>query len=436
MVCMQCTPSLGPSARRARRRIAAAVATSIVWLFMPVATRAQPADARGVARERERKVAAAAAPHAPAHGASVLHVGPQREIKTLAEAAKRARDGDTIEVDAGEYRRDVAVWTQNDLTIRAVGGRVRMIAVGGSAEGKAIFVVRGGRVVIEGFDFEGTRVPSRNGAGIRFESGQLTVRDCRFVDNEMGLLTGNDPKAELVVERSEFAHNKRLDGHNHQLYVGAIGKLTVRGSYFHHGHIGHLLKSRAAVNHIFYNRLTDEMGGTASYELEFPNGGVAIVVGNVIQQSSTSENGIMISFGAEGFEGSVHKLVLAHNTLVDNRPKEGVFVRVMKGEGKYGAPVTIKAVNNLLVGNDGKLEAAGPGDYVNNLHVDWDVFVRAAREDYRLAPGAAVAGKVVDPGAFEGLPLAPTHEYVHPRSLAALNGGVRHPGALQATSAP
>jgi hypothetical protein len=311
-----------------------------------------------------------------------------------------------------------------------------MIAVGGSAEGKAIFVVRGGRVTIEGFDFEGTRVPSRNGAGIRFEAGQLTVRDCRFLENEMGLLTGNDPKAELTVENSEFAHNKRLDGHNHQLYVGAIGKLTVRGSYFHHGHIGHLLKSRAAVNHVFYNRLTDEMGGTASYELEFPNGGVAVVVGNVIQQSSTSENGIMISFGAEGYEGTVHQLVLAHNTLVDNRPKDGAFLRVMKGEGKYTAPVTIKAVNNLLVGNTGKLETAGPGEYANNLNVDWDVFVRASREDYRLTPGAAVAGKVVDAGAFEGLSLAPTHEYVHPRSLATLNGGARHPGALQAVGTP
>ena len=366
----------------------------------------------------------------------VLRVGRKHEVKTLAEAAKRARDGDTVEVDAGEYRRDVAVWTQNDLTIRAAGGRARLIASGGSAEGKAIFVVRGGRITVEGFDFEGTRVPSRNGAGIRFEAGQLTVRDCRFLDNEMGLLTCNEPQAELTVEASEFAHNKRLDGHNHQLYAGSIGKLTVRGSYFHHGYIGHLLKSRAALNHLFYNRFTDELGGTASYEVEFPNGGVAVLVGNVIQQSSTTENGIMLSMGAEGYTWPRHALVLIHNTLVDNRPVDGVFVRVMQGEGKYGAPVTIKAVNNLLVGNTGKLETAGPGEYRNNFNVDWDVFVRASREDYRLVPGSAFYGKAVDPGTFEGLPLRPTHECVHPRSAAALDGGARHPGALQKVRHP
>ncbi len=368
--------------------------------------------------------------------AATINVGAKRDIKSLAEAAKRAKDGDTIEVDAGEYRRDVAVWTQNDLAIRAVGGRARLIASGGSAEGKAIFVVRGGRVTIEGFDFEGTRVLSRNGAGIRFEAGQLTVRDCRFVDNEMGLLTGNDAQAELTVENSEFAHNKRLDGHNHQLYAGSIGKLTVRGSYFHQGFIGHLLKSRAAVNDIRYSRFSDEMGGTASYELEFPNGGEVVLVGNIVQQSSTSENGIMISMGAEGYTWPRHALVLVHNTLVDNRPSEGVFLRVMRGEGKYGAPVAIKAVNNLLVGNPGKLESAGPGEYRNNFNVDWDSFVRASREDYRLVPGSPVYGKAVDPGEFNGVALRPTHEYVHPRAQAALDGPARHPGALQTAGAP
>jgi hypothetical protein len=412
---------LDPSRRKWLQRLLGLIATALP--FSHVA--AQSAAPRQVDRRR------AAAIQAP----RVIRVGATHDVKTLAEASRLAKDGDTIEVDAGEYRRDVAVWTQNDLTIRAVGGRARMIAAGGSAEGKAIFVVRGGRIMIEGFDFEDTRVPSRNGAGIRFEAGQLTVRDCRFVGNEMGLLTGNDPQAELTVENSEFAHNKRLDGHNHQLYAGSIGKLAVRGSYFHQGFIGHLLKSRAAVNHIFYNRLTDELGGTASYELEFPNGGVAVVVGNIVQQSSTSENGIMVSFGAEGYTWPRHALVLAHNTLVDNRPSEGAFLRVMQGEGKYTAPVAIKAVNNLLVGNPGTLETDGPGEYRNNFNVDWDSFVRAAREDYRLVPGSPVYGKAVDPGEFDGLPLAPTHEYSHPRSTAPLTAPARHPGALQTTGA-
>ena len=38
---------------------------------------------------------------AAAAAGSVMAVGPQRAVKTLAEAAALARDGDTIEVDAG-----------------------------------------------------------------------------------------------------------------------------------------------------------------------------------------------------------------------------------------------------------------------------------------------------------------------------------------------
>src|SRR5690606_39210976 len=88
---------------------------------------------------------AAAALRAPA----ILRVGPSGPLRTIAEAARLARDGDTVEVQAGEYRGDVAVWTQKHLTIRSVGGRAVLIADGRSAEGKGIWVVRGADVTVE-----------------------------------------------------------------------------------------------------------------------------------------------------------------------------------------------------------------------------------------------------------------------------------------------
>ena len=291
----------------------------------------------------------------PASNPTLLRVGPTRSITSIADAALRVRDGDTVEVDAGTYSSDaaVAVWQRDRLTLRAVNGRVRLLADGASAERKAIWVIRGGQVSVEGFDFEGTRVATRNGAGIRFETGQLTVRDCRFVNNEMGLLTSNDPNAELVVEFSEFAHNLRPDGHNHQLYAGSIGRLAVTSSYFHHGTIGHLLKSRAAVNHIHYNRLTDDASGRSSYELEFPNGGVAVVVGNLIQQGAKTENSIMISYGAEGYRWPVNVLALANNALIDDLPEGGRFLRVWAGD------VTVVETGNRLVRHGREVDTPG-----------------------------------------------------------------------------
>src|SRR4051812_885037 len=52
-----------------------------------------------------------------------LRVGPGRALTTPSAAAAVARNGDTVLIDAGTYAGDVATWTQDDLTLRAVGGR-------------------------------------------------------------------------------------------------------------------------------------------------------------------------------------------------------------------------------------------------------------------------------------------------------------------------
>ncbi len=354
----------------------------------------------------------------------LLQVGPLRAIRSIGQAARQARPGFTIEVDAGEYVGDVAVWTRDDVTVRAVGGRVRLLAGGASAEGKGTWVVRAKGMRVEGFDFEESNVADRNGAGIRLESGSLHVSDCRFLRNEMGLLTGNDPTTVLEVHNSEFAHNQRPDGHNHNLYAGRIGRLSVTGCYFHHARSGHLLKSRAAINLIQYNRLTDETGGSASYELEFANGGLAIVVGNIIEQGPQTENIHLISFGAEGYSWPRNAIYLANNTLVNPPQRDGVFLRVAPGAD------AIHAANNLLVGA-GRLEAAGPGSYRNNLAASTADFQDAGAYDYRLKPGSSLVGKHLETGHIQGHPLDPTSEYLHPRMRKALGRPAHNPGAMQ-----
>ena len=68
--------------------------------------------------EQERP--AAAAPQ-PAIG-RIVQVGPGRLFRTPRQAMRNVRDGDTIEIDAGSYPGDVAVWTANNITLRGVGG--------------------------------------------------------------------------------------------------------------------------------------------------------------------------------------------------------------------------------------------------------------------------------------------------------------------------
>ncbi|MCY4745989.1 hypothetical protein NYO99_13470 [Pelomonas sp. UHG3] len=374
-------------------------------------------------RRRELLAGASLLPLA-AHAGPTLKVGPRQAVRSLAAAARQAKDGTLIEVDAGDYIADVAIWPQHDLTLRAVGGRVRVIAAGAHVQGKALFVTTGQRQRIEGFDFIGCSVPDRNGAGVRLEAGSLTLVNCVFRDNENGLLSANHEVITLDIVDCDFGPIPLRSGLTHNLYVGAIARLSVTGSYFHGGLLGHLLKSRAAVNHILYNRLTDEAGGRASYELEFPNGGVAVVMGNLIMQSASTENPHLISFGAEGARRGRQALHLVNNTLVDQMRSGGIWLRVSPRQ----ADVTL--ANNLLVGAP-KLAADGHWTRRANFAADWDEFVLAVREDFRLRPGSALRGKAQDVGEADGLRLSPTREYRHPRGTVALSGPARHPGAFQ-----
>lgn len=371
---------------------------------------------------------ATAVPDATAPGARILRVGPNEAIRSIAAAARVARDGDVVEITAGEYRDDVAVWLQKRLFIRAVGGRVRLRAEGALAEGKAIWVIRGGEFDIAGIDFVGARAADRNGAGIRIESGRLRVRDCVFWGSDSGIMTGSYAGRgveRVEIEGSEFGYLGHGDGQSHHVYVEASELFRVVGSYFHHGNAGHLIKSRSAVNDIRYNRITDERGGRASYEIDLPNGGIAVLVGNVVQQNRDTENPALISYGREGYKWPVNRLFLVNNTLVNEHPLGGAFLRAAAGsDGVYAA-------NNLLVGI-GRYHVPEGVEAKHDVHGEAEWFYDFAAYDYRLTARWQDRGWTPPPFAGpESIALVPVAEYAHPRQVRALDGPLRHSGAVQ-----
>lgn len=307
---------------------------------------------------------------------NVLRVGSQQPYKTIADAARAAKDGQIVEIQAGTYISDVALWHQKVLTIRAVGGRARIYANGAAAEGKAIWVFRNGDFTVENIEFFDAKVGDHNGAGIRAEAGSLVVNNCLFYGNQNGILTTGELSL-VDIKNSEFAYNGHGDGLSHAIYIGLVKELRVFGSYFHHANRGHLIKSRAEKSVIAYNRITDESAGRASYEIDLPNGGDAFVGFNVVQQSATGENSALISFGAEGLRWSKNRLWLEKNTLVNDNPWGGTFLRVAKGTNQ------VVAVNNLLLGNGG-IQNQADISIMDNMDAQWDWFVMPQRFNYHL----------------------------------------------------
>ena len=151
------------------------------------------------------------------------------------------------------------------------------------------------------------------------------------------------------------------------------------------------MKSRARESHVAYNLLYDGAGGQAAYELEFPDGGLAVVIGNIIGQSSTTTNPVVVSYGAEGSVWPRNALYLVNNTLLSDAAGAW-FLRVVTE--RFPAGVDVVATNNLTVGV-GLFTLASPGQFEGNFPVLAGALGRSghARFSPRSAFAAARTGR-------------------------------------------
>jgi hypothetical protein len=362
---------------------------------------------------------------------AVLHVGPTETYKLPSQAAAAAHDGDTVLIDAGTYKGDVAVWKANNLTITGVdrggaGARAKIDDTGVAiANRKGIWVIDGNNTTVQNIEFVGAHDAKgldRNWAGIRQEGSTLTVVNCYFHNNDDGMLVNAGTTSDIAVKNSEFASNGYGDGYSHNLYIGQVRSFTLEFSFSHDAVVGHLVKSRAQTNYILYNRLTDGAGGTASYELDLPNGGLSYVIGNVIEQGPKGQNSTVLSYAEEGAANASQALYVVNNTFVNDLGK-GTFVSVR------GTPTAVRLINNIFAG--GGTVLSGAGTLTTNLVSNDPKFVNRAAGDYHLAPGSPAIDAGSNPGTAGGYALTPAYQYVNLSGVARPHHGAIDIGAFE-----
>jgi len=353
--------------------------------------------------------------------AAILSVGAGKTYTTPCKAFAAAQTGDIVEIQAATYSGDVCTINASKLTIRGVNGRPKIDAAGKSSGGKGIWVVRGNDITIDNVEMYGAKVADRNGAALRLEGTNFTLRNSFLHDNENGILSGVNTASTVTIEHTEFGHNGYGDGYSHNLYIGKVGKLYFRYNFSHDANVGHNLKSRALYNMIAYNRFSSlrsgETGTTAagkpSYEINVPNGGTTYIIGNVIMQPASNNNPALVSYGEEGVGDRKTDLYVINNTFVNDESSRGTFVTIRN------AATPAKLINNIFSGGGTVTGQASAVQKTNYRSVSGD-FVNKAAYDLRPASGAQIINAGSNPGTSAGgLSLKATVSYKHTASYAA-----------------
>lgn len=290
-------------------------------------------------------------PPVRAVSAAVLEVGPGKRFDKPSAAIAQSRDGDTVRVAAGTYD-DCASIRQNRFTIEGVGGEVVMKDK--TCAGKAILVIDGTKVTVRGLTLANARVADRNGAGIRAEGGELLVENTRFLNNENGLMSANDPNISIRVTGSTFIGNGACQPTcAHGIYAGHIKFLRVEGSRFFDQHEGHHIKSRAERTEVVGCDIQDGPAGNSSYLIDIPNGGSALIENNKLSKGRMSSNGgSAIVIGEEGDTNPPGPLIVRGNNFVNEQERMTVFVRNF-------AATPARLSGNVLAGAVTPLAGAG-----------------------------------------------------------------------------
>jgi hypothetical protein len=215
-----------------------------------------------------------------------------------------------------------------------------------------------------------------NGAGIRDQDtgnyDTLTVRNSTFINNQMGILTFNNANDNVILVNNLFMNNGNPNASyfGHAAYIGQANTLIAIGNQVCGTNIGHDIKSRTAINIIENNTLYDGAAdptqpscnvGSASYALDIPNGGEAVVTGNTMLQGAATENSTIFAYGEEGIKFAVNNITFSNNVMNNTGVSGAIAIY-----DNPSSPVPVQGNGNSFASSLTEVDPASANQLVGN----------------------------------------------------------------------
>lgn len=391
--------------------------------------------------------------------ATTWHVGSAQTYTLPSQIKNLVHDGDTIYIDGGIYANDATKWTNNNLKFIGLGtgtNRTTLQYTGDIPNGKGIFVFEspgsGDNAYLENIVFDGAQVSDANGgngSGLRYQAKNLTVNNCKFMNCQNGILEGNGSVtgSNVVIINSEFYNDGyqlasgTYSGYEHPIYISAsTDTLLVTNCWFHHPRgQANSLKTRAQRSYILYNLIDEEATGYGSWELNIAQGGLNIIMGNIIIQGPAGAN-----HGIVGYDAVINPLedfYFVNNTVINQFNGIVEYFDIIPSSGIN----TFKIYNNIFA----SIPAANTTLLMGNIPAILDTshnlvvsnylslgFNNPAADDFSLTSSALAA---IDHGINAGTtntsysltPVSMYHSYNTPLLPRSITGGIIDLGAYE-----
>lgn len=372
------------------------------------------------------------------------NVGPSKTYTVPSAVRLLVADGDSVYIDGAIYANDAVKWPKKNLKFFGLGtvsNPTVLRYTGDIPNGKGIWIFETAGTCdnpyVENITFDGAQVSDANGgngAGIRMQASNLTVKNCIFKNCQNGILEGGSYSgSNVTIENSEFINNGYQGtnvtflGYEHHIYISAqTDTLLVRNCYFHDPRgEANSLKTRALRNYILYNYI-DEGAGNGSWELNLAQGGLVVATGNVIIQGTSGTNHGIISLDAT--TNPIQELYFTNNTIINKYSGSGTtrFMHVVPASG-----VTVyKFYNNIFASIPGTTNVYFSGTVPsvidtarNKMSGNYTTFgfVNPSLGNYNLSPVAVQAINLgtVCGTASTGYSLTP--QFMYQSNTTALN---------------
>lgn len=223
-----------------------------------------------------------------------------------------------------------------------LGGTIGAAFGGADPGGKGFFNLGHGDFIIEGLDIRscceangtgGTSISAiRKNADV---TGDLTVLNCNLQDCPDAILTGYGPYRVFIRNNTMSNTGNVFNPSTHGSYIGACTELQYTDNISYNTTSGHNLKTRAKKATILRSRFLDGERGSASCQVEIPQGGNYLMDGCFFHKGGNQQNAGMIKFNAEGPYYPEDRRI---STLL---VKNSTFFAAMAPLGYSGEPIAL-----------------------------------------------------------------------------------------------